>query len=215
VRKPPQPPPPQAKLMETVAQSVFAPSPKPIVVAPPPIETPKPVEPKRKKPRLVAAVAVPSPMVAAPPPPEPEKPPPEPEKPGKLTVAITPWCDLTVDGEARGRAPLTLELPAGPHHVECSQPSGARVVRDVTLEAGATETLRERLFPPARVSTQLKNTQFAIDQDPPSAAARPASIGRHQITLYRDGKIAETGWVDVRPEGCRLVDTPKLACEKP
>ena len=35
----------------------------------------------------------------------------QPPAPGKLTVAITPWCDLTVDGVARGRAPLTSSCP--------------------------------------------------------------------------------------------------------
>jgi hypothetical protein len=64
------------------------------------------------------------------------------------------------------------------------------------------------------VTTQLKNTQLAIDNGAPSASGQ-ATPGRHTITLYRDGKMAETGWVDVLPEGCRVVDTPKLACEKP
>src|SRR5262249_3890277 len=152
-----------------------------------------------KKPRPVAAVAEvkpPEPEKAAEPP-EPEKPPPE--APGTLTVAITPWCDLTVDGKGRGRAPLTLQLPAGPHPVECRHPKGAAIVREVTLAAGAVEVLREQLFAAARVSTRLKDVQFALDDDPPSEA-REATPGRHRITLYRQGKMVDTRWVDVRPE---------------
>jgi hypothetical protein len=84
----------------------------------------------------------------------------------------------------------------------------------VTLAAGATEVLRQQLFAAARVSTKLKDAQFAIDDDPPSEA-REATPGRHRITLYRKGQIVDTRWVDVRPEGCRVVDTPQLACEKP
>jgi hypothetical protein len=180
---------------------------KPIEAIQKPIE--KPID-KHKTPRLAAVV--PSPVAAAPPPPV-EKPP-EPEKPGTLTVAITPWCDLTVDGEKRGRAPLTLQLPAGPHHVECRQPGGAGLSRDVTLSAGATEVLRDRLFAAARVFTHLA-AEFAIDDGKPSSDPKEAQPGRHKITLYRSGKIADTRWVDIRPEGCRVVDTPELKCEKP
>jgi hypothetical protein len=215
LRKPtPAPlPPPQPALVETIAHPVLTPTPPPVVAVV--AETPKAPEPKHKKPRQIAAV-VPSPIavVAEPPPPtQPEKPP-EPDKPASLTVAITPWCDLTIDGKDRGRAPQTLELPAGTHHVECHHPSGNTFVRDVMLQPGGSTMLRERLFAPAHMSTLLKNVQFAIDDSAPVTMGE-AAPGRHRITLYREGKIAETGWVDVRPEGCRLVDTPKLACEKP
>jgi hypothetical protein len=39
--------------------------------------------------------------------------------------------------------------------------------------------------------------------------------GRHRFTFYRDGHPGEPAFLDVRPEGCRLVDKPEPACEKP
>jgi hypothetical protein len=33
------------------------------------------------------------------------------------------------------------------------------------------------------------------------------------VTLYVAGHALETGYVDVPPGGCRLVDTPELTCE--
>jgi serine/threonine-protein kinase len=189
-----------------------------VVASPQPIAEKVVVEMPRQRRRgkIAALEPPPEPPPPEPPPPEPPKPE-EPPKPGTLTVAITPWCDLTVDGKARGRAPMTLQLPAGPHQVDCRQPSGAAVRRVVTLEPGGTEVLREQLYA-ARISPQFRQfrgAEFAVDEGAPSAGAREAPAGRHKITLYWGGKIADSAWVDVRPEGCRLVDKPELACEKP
>src|SRR5262249_6928294 len=137
--------------------------------------------------------------------PEEVAPPPKAEQlPGKLTVAIQPWCDLTVDGKSQGRAPLSLELPAGPHHIECSHPSG-KVKRDVTLAAGETTVMRDKLLADSRITPRLaKGVEFTVDDGPRGVLA--ATPGRHRITLYREGKAAEARWLTVEPEGCRLVD---------
>jgi hypothetical protein len=175
----------------------------------------RPIAEKVKRKHLVAEVA-PSPKAEVPvvqtPPPPPVV---EPEKPATLTVAIKPWCDLTVDGKPRGRAPKSLELPAGLHQVECRHSSGASIRREVTLLPGGTELLREQLFAPARITPELAGAAFSVDDTAPSPEARPAAPGRHKIAVYRQGKIAETGFVDVRPEGCRLVANPEPACERP
>ena len=38
---------------------------------------------------------------------------------GTLVIGVDPWCDLTIDGQAQGRAPKQIEVPAGKHTIEC------------------------------------------------------------------------------------------------
>jgi hypothetical protein len=132
-------------------------------------------------------------------------------------VQIAPWCDLAVDGVPRGRTPQKLTLAAGPHHVECRNPtSGASLSRDVTLAPGEQRALKERLYAAARVAAHLTRADaFSVDGDPPAATPRDVEPGRRRITLYLQDSPLETGYVDVPPGGCRLVDAPALACEKP
>jgi serine/threonine protein kinase len=60
-------------------------------------------------------------------------------KTGRLTVsAESGVCSVLVDGTARGATPLrNLELPAGPHRVECVPPFGSSKSATVTVAEGA------------------------------------------------------------------------------
>jgi len=142
---------------------------------------------------------------------------PAPDAPATLAVAIAPWCDLTVDGNARGRSPATLTLPPGPHHLVCVNPSsGRRLTRDLTLAAGEQRELREKLYATVRVQPRLsRGDAFAVDGSKPASAAADVEPGRRRVTLYKAGAEVETRWLDVPPAGCTLVDAPSLACEKP
>ncbi len=59
---------------------------------------------------------------------------------GKLNVgASNGWCNVTVDGVARGATPVAgLELPAGPHRVTCTTPDGKTHGATVNVVAGDT-----------------------------------------------------------------------------
>jgi eukaryotic-like serine/threonine-protein kinase len=59
---------------------------------------------------------------------------------GRLAIVATPGsCAVSVDGVARGTTPLGgLELPAGPHRIECSPPSGKPKTVSVTISEGAS-----------------------------------------------------------------------------
>jgi hypothetical protein len=134
---------------------------------------------------------------------------------GELEVAIAPWCDLTVDGADRGRTPVRLRLAAGAHAITCvNSSSGARLERAVTIEAGRTSVVHERLYQPARVSPRLtRGDAFSIDGGTPAAGAREIAPGRRKVILYAGGRQVDSGYVDVAPGGCRLVDAPALACK--
>jgi serine/threonine-protein kinase len=64
---------------------------------------------------------------------------------GKLVIKSDLWCDVTIDGQARGQiasasASLSVDLPAGPHEVECKQTTttGNNWKKSVTVVAGKT-----------------------------------------------------------------------------
>ena len=67
---------------------------------------------------------------------------PQPAGNGKLNVGASGgWCNVTVDGAARGATPVAgLELPAGPHKISCTTPDGK--VRDATVTVPAGDTAR-------------------------------------------------------------------------
>jgi serine/threonine protein kinase len=64
-----------------------------------------------------------------------------PAQDGSLLVLVTPWADVTVDGESRGQTPLArIPLAPGPHDVRLSHPDYAPFPRRVIIRPG--ETLR-------------------------------------------------------------------------
>jgi eukaryotic-like serine/threonine-protein kinase len=65
---------------------------------------------------------------------------------GRLNVGATSgWCDVTVDGVARGATPVAgLELSAGPHVVTCTSATGSA---STTVIVPADETVRYRFSP--------------------------------------------------------------------
>jgi serine/threonine-protein kinase len=208
--------PPPLKPQEKPVEVMVTPSPLVEKIVEKLPDKPAPEKPKKIKLAAHESKPVEQPEVKAPekaPEQPPEKPP---EGPGKLTVSILPWCDLRVDGEAKGRAPLTVELPAGTHRLACVHSTGAKVEKEITIEPGKTEIWRDQLFADAKITPKLKpGVQFAVDTGAPAEGPRQATPGRHRITLFRDGQAGEARWLTVPPEGCRLVDTPELTCEKP
>ncbi|MGZ3439147.1 MAG: protein kinase domain-containing protein, partial [Polyangia bacterium] len=151
--------------------------------------------------------------------PAPPTPPPQPaaDAPATLAVAIAPWCDLTIDGQSRGRSPATLTLPPGQHHLLCLNPvSGNRLTRDLELKPGEHRELREKLYAMVRIQPRLtRGDALALDGGPPSSSPPQVEPGRRRVTLYKAGAEVETRWIDVPPTGCALVDAPRLSCEKP
>jgi len=63
---------------------------------------------------------------------------------GRLRVVVTPWAEVTVDGEERGTTPLDgpLELPVGDHVIRFAHPDYYPLQREVTIRAGETTELK-------------------------------------------------------------------------
>ena len=105
---------------------------------PRPRSTPAPAEKREEQP------ATPSPPATFPP----EIPTPEPNAaalspaPGFLLVVVSPWADVTVDGESMGQTPLArLSLAPGPHTVRLTHPEYQPYPRKVVVKSGETTRL--------------------------------------------------------------------------
>ena len=84
----------------------------------------------------------PAAAAAAPPPAAP--PPPRRQGDGTLVIASSPWCTVTVDGQARGTTPLSLKLEAGPHQVLLANPD-YKIKRTLSVDIEPNQTVRKSL----------------------------------------------------------------------
>jgi serine/threonine-protein kinase len=71
--------------------------------------------------------------------------PPQPSGPGAITIAATPWCNVSIDGRAIGETPIVNHaLPSGRHTITCTNPE-LNVTRTRTAEVRPGETARVRI----------------------------------------------------------------------
>jgi hypothetical protein len=63
---------------------------------------------------------------------------------GTLVIASSPWCTVTVDGQARGTTPLNLKLKAGAHEVLLANPE-YKIKRTLAVEIEPNQTVRKSL----------------------------------------------------------------------
>jgi serine/threonine-protein kinase len=137
--------------------------------------------------------------------------------PALLEVRIRPWCDLTVDGLARGRSPAAtaaLEVPAGRHTLRCTQPGvGTTWAREVELDPGQHLVVAEELYAPVRVRVAPGAGAATIDGQPISAGASiQLAPGPHQVELRGpDGQVGPS-YIHIPTHDCELRARPELSC---
>ena len=63
---------------------------------------------------------------------------------GKVDLRIKPWGRISVNGEAKGASPPTmqLQLPPGSYRIEIQNPAGSTVTKTVEVIAGKSTTVR-------------------------------------------------------------------------
>jgi len=71
--------------------------------------------------------------------------PPAASGPGAITIAASPWCNVSIDGRAVGETPVVNHaLPSGRHTITCTNPE-LGVTRTRTAEVRPGETARVRI----------------------------------------------------------------------
>jgi hypothetical protein len=128
---------------------------------------------------------------------------PSPTVPGKLTLETRPaGVEVAVDGEARGRTPLTVTLPPGPHQVGLTRGTDVRSV-PVTLGSGADVTHYFEFTTPEPAVIRLG--KISVVTDPPGARvhidgqawghspvmASDLSASNHKVVVASDTGSAE------------------------
>jgi serine/threonine-protein kinase len=97
------------------------------------------------KPAAVAAKA----PVAAPVTTAPAPAPARAEGEGTLVIASSPWCNVTIDGQARGTTPVSVKVKSGAHEVVLSN-AEFHIKRSLELAVEPGQTVRKKLdFAPA------------------------------------------------------------------
>lgn len=130
--------------------------------------------------------------------------------PGALTItsalAGAPVAaEVTIDGTARGAAPLTVELPGGPHRVELTLGS-RRASRDVVTEFG--EPLALAIDVSARPGTLAVRANIegaAVTIDGFLAGATPLRLelpaGPHVVDVSATGRVGSRQSTTLAPGG--------------
>jgi serine/threonine protein kinase len=62
---------------------------------------------------------------------------------GKLVIASSPWCNVTVDGVDSGQTPISLTLKAGPHKVLLTNPE-FKIRREATIVLQSDQIVRKK-----------------------------------------------------------------------
>jgi serine/threonine protein kinase len=101
---------------------------------------------KRSSPHARASSAAASPTPSTPPAaaPAPSVPPPRKEGEGTLVLASSPWCNVSIDGQARGTTPLNVKLKAGPHQVVLTN-GEYKIKRTLAVDIEPGQTARKSL----------------------------------------------------------------------
>ncbi|MEI8259707.1 MAG: PEGA domain-containing protein, partial [Deltaproteobacteria bacterium] len=67
-------------------------------------------------------------------------------RPGSMRIGSSPWCNVTVDGSARGQTPVDIgSISPGSHSVVCANPAHGSQTQRVTVVAGQQAMVRFRL----------------------------------------------------------------------
>lgn len=83
-----------------------------------------------------------------------------------VEVRITPWCEITLDGVARGRSPSAapLVLAPGPHTLVCAQPGvGVQVAIELDLAPGERRLVKQSLYAAVAVRIGITHGDVRID----------------------------------------------------
>ncbi|MDQ3370660.1 MAG: hypothetical protein M3680_35025, partial [Myxococcota bacterium] len=131
----------------------------------------------------------------------------------RLVIVNDTWCEVTIDGVARGKIVQRKELvvTAGRHAVICEQPNiaGHRWVREVEVAPGASLTVQGSML--ALVDVTIAIGDVTIDGIGYSRGVRARlKPGRYQASVG-----GRSGWLDIpRVARCQVrEDAGRLVCD--
>lgn len=127
-----------------------------------------------------------------------------PAAPATLRIATAPaGLEVTIDGEARGPAPLVVDLTPGAHVVVARDPErGLDLRAEVVLQPGDEREVRLEAPPESRlaVASTPSGAQVRLDGDLVGRTPLDLEVppGRHGVRIELDGHMAHEAEVDAR-----------------
>jgi eukaryotic-like serine/threonine-protein kinase len=144
---------------------------------------------------------------------------PKPAAPATVSLDMDAWCDVTIDGDAHGRARRgqRIELAPGRHQIVCSQGPGLAQWRTtVVLEPGEHRTLEGTLLRPVSVRIDLSTGTSARigSRTLDDGATTSLQPGRYRVDILdRSGNALTGAWITIPTiSSCTLKDHPTLDC---
>ncbi|MBA3394617.1 MAG: hypothetical protein H0T89_18370, partial [Deltaproteobacteria bacterium] len=117
-----------------------------------------------------------------------------------LVVTNDTWCDVTIDGVARGKINPTrsFTVPVGPHVVVCEQPNipGHRWSREVEVVAGKLATATGDMLAPVEVTIEVDDITIGDTRYSRGRMARlkpgryPVQVGGRSAGYLEIGRVA-------------------------
>jgi formylglycine-generating enzyme required for sulfatase activity len=126
---------------------------------------------------------------------------------GTLVMASNPdGAQISIDGEARGVTPATLELRAGTHRVLLRHPYHPDAMREVTIGRGTTVEVYDTLAAASGVLTIASNPKGArvvlngtAQPGITPMVLDPLPAGQHEVVMQLKGRTPVTVNVEVLP----------------
>jgi len=142
---------------------------------------------------------------------------------GTLRVRADTWCELSIDGQGRGRQLQIVRrfsVTAGVHRVACTQGEGRPAQSmEVSVPADGSAEAALQLLRLVTVEARLQRASSARIGTVvvPAGGHKQLRPGRYRVTLLgADGRTLESGWVTVPAQApCLLRDQPTLGCFRP
>jgi eukaryotic-like serine/threonine-protein kinase len=102
---------------------------------------------------------------------------------GSIIVKNDTWCDVTIDGDPRGRAPTkALRVEVGTHTVTCEQPgTGNQWTKTVDVAAGQTKTVEGAMLGAFAVTLAVDATIDGTSY--PRGSVVNLKRGRHELAV--------------------------------
>jgi serine/threonine-protein kinase len=198
-RKPEMEPTPEPAAVAASTPTALAPPPvAPATEPPPPVET-------RRVPSAAPAASTPEPTVA----PAAAAETPVLLEDGRLVLSSQPEARVFVDGEERGRTPLTIPVAPGRHFLRMTSTEGQTFEESIDVASGAVVE-RDRRFPGIGSLAVVSDPWMEVRIDGGAPEQTPVVIkritaGRHEIVARRDGFRTITKTVEVRRDEAQRV----------
>jgi hypothetical protein len=133
-----------------------------------------------------------------------------------VEIASDAWCDVAVDGVAKGRANkrLIVTVPPGPHEVTCNGALGARWTSGtIELAPGEHRPLSATLLPAVTLKVALTAGDAVRVGGAVHANGATFTLkqGRYDVEVLRSGKPVDHKYLGVSV-ACTLRDRPAIEC---